>query len=244
MIALVLVLLAASLDDHPLTAEQRTRLNDDLDSAIQKWTGRIKEEPKSVESYSHRGDALFMRGRFADSLADYEKMVDLDATLDAGHWRRGIAYFYAGKYEQASHQFEIYHTHDDVDRENGIWRYLSQVKAHGVEKARKGLLKYAKDDREPFPAVYQLFEGKTTPDKIFEQIRSASVDDEEREKRLFYANLYAGLNLAVENKPDEAAKVLRGAVANTWAPKGGFGPSFMWHVARLQYEELRRAKKE
>jgi|ERR1043166_3392596 lipoprotein NlpI len=241
---LLLSLLFAVLDDHPLPPEHRAKMNEEFDQRIRTMTDRIKADPKSVESYSRRGDAHLLRGRFADAAADYEKMVELDPSLDAGHWRRGIAYFYAGKYEQAARQFEIYHTQDDVDRENGIWRYFSQAKANGIEKARKGLLKYGKDDREPFPAVYQLFEGKITPDKILEQIRSASIADDEREKRLFYANLYIGLNCVIENKPDDAAKFLREAVANKWAPKAGFGPSYMWHVGRLHYEELLRTKKD
>src|SRR2546428_4822505 len=231
-------------DDPPLTPEQREKMNHELDQTIARCTERLKTNPKEVESLSRRGDAHLMRGKFAESVADYDKMVELDPTLDAGHWRRGIAWFYAGHFEKAAHQFEIYHTQDDVDRENGIWRYLSQAKAHGIEKARQGLLKYAKDDREPFPAVHQLFEGKTTPEKILEQITSASIADEEREKRLFYANLYIGLNSAIENHPEDAAKFLRAAVANTWAPKAGFGPSYMWHVGRLHYEALRQDKKE
>src|SRR5204862_70271 len=112
--------------------------------------------------YSLRGDAFFKRGQFAKAAADYNKMVEIDKALDTGHWRRGIAWFYAGDYPKAAGQFEAYHSFDNVDRENGIWRYFSQAKAFGIPKAREGLLKYAKDDREPFPGLYQLFEGKTT----------------------------------------------------------------------------------
>src|SRR5262249_47958137 len=147
-----LVLILALADDPPISAGQRMQMNQELDQAIERDTAAIKENPKSIESYSHRGDANFKRGRFAEAAEDYEHMVLLDPKLDAGHWRRGIAWFYAGRYEKAARQFEIYHSFDNVDRENGIWRYFSQVKACGKEKAREGLLKYAKDDREPFPS--------------------------------------------------------------------------------------------
>jgi len=230
--------------DHPLTAAQRAKLAEDLDASIQRQGELLKSDPKAVEPYSRRGDALFMRGRFKEAVADYEKMVELDPKLDAGHWRRGIAHFYAGDYAKAARQFEVYHTHDDVDRENGIWRFFSQAKANGLEKAREGLLKYAKDDREPFPAVYKLFEKKLTGEEILKQIGAAAIGDEEREQRLFYANLYIGLNAAVEGRTDEALKHLRAATANGWAPQAGFGPSYMWHVGRLHYELLAGAKKD
>ncbi len=237
------VLLALGLsDDHPLPAAERSRLKESFDEAVARWTKAVEADPKSVEAYSRRGDARFFRGDFADSVSDYDKMVELDAEQAAQHWRRGIAFFYAGQHAKAAAQFEAYHTHDDVDRENGIWSFLSQAKAHGLEKARQGLLKYKKDDREPFPAVYQLFAGTTTPEKILEQIKSAAIDDAERDKRLFYAHLYIGLDFAVEGKVDAAEAHLRQAVANAWPRKAGFGPNYMWHVGRLHYELLRRAR--
>ena len=149
--------------------------------------------------------------------------------------------FSPGQFKQAAGQFEIYHTFDDVDRENGIWRYLSQVRAYGVPKAREGLLKYKKDDREPFPSVYKLFAGDIKPDQILSQIKSAKITDDEREKRLFYAQLYIGFNELVEDRPKSARRHLREAVANKWGPRGGFGPNWMWHVGRLQYDLLNRA---
>jgi lipoprotein NlpI len=240
MIALLLVLALA--DDPPLSAEKRDALTRELDEAIKNHTKAIKESPQSVYAYSQRGDAYFKRGRFAEAADDFEKMVELDPSMDAGHWRRGIACFYAGRYERAARQFEIYHTQDDVDRENGIWRYFSQYKAFGKEKAQAGLLKYAKDDREPFPAVYQLFEGKLTAEQVLAKIQEAKLGDEDREQRFFYAHLYIGLNHAVEGRAKEAEASLRKAVANKWAPGAGFGPDWMWHVGRVHYDQLAGTK--
>lgn len=236
MIAFVLALALA--DDPPIPAERRAEMARDLDDAIRRQTAAIQESPASVAAYSQRGDAYFKRGRFAEAADDYEKMVELDPSLDAAHWRRGIASFYAGRYEKAARQFEIYHTVDDVDRENGIWRYFSQRKAFGKEKAQAGLLKYAKDDRQPFPAVYQLFEGKRTTEELLSEIESAKITDEERRQRLFYACLYIGLHHVVENRPRDAVIFLRQAVANPWARTAGYGPEFMWHVGRVQYDLL------
>ena len=198
------------------------------------WRG-VLERSKDP---STRGDACFKLADFSKSVAEYEKMVELDPSIEKSHWRRGIAYFYAGQYDKAAHQFEIYNSFDNVDRENGIWRYFSQYKAHGKEKAQQGLLKYQKDDREPFPDVYQLFEGKKTPEQILAKIKAAELSDEDREMRNFYAHLYIGLNFAVEGKKDDAIPHLKKAVANTWGPKSGFGPNYMWHVGRLHFELL------
>ncbi len=211
---------------------------------VKQFTITIEKTPTSVDSYSKRGDAYFFLGEFDKSLADYEKMVQLDESMAAGHWRRGIADFYAGKFQAAAEQFELYHTFDDVDRENGIWRYLSQVKAHGRDKAREGLLKYKKDDREPFPAVYQLFAGKLAADEILKQIREAKIDDDERQKRLFYAELYIGLNYDVEKEPQKALAHLQAATAIKWPRNSSYGPNYMWHVGRVHALELERRLKK
>ena len=207
---------------------------DELNKAI-KAGGSPSEQ---VSLHSRRGDALFFLGRFAEAVADYEKMVALEPSLDRSHWRRGIAYFYAGRFADAAHQFEIYHVFDNVDRENGIWRYFSQVRAHGPKGGGKGLLKYEKDDREPFGDVYRMFARTMTGKQVLERIAGAKVDEAEREKRLFYAELYVGLNEAIENRPRKALAHLNRAVANRWPAKAGFGPHYMWQVGRLHRDLL------
>jgi len=225
-------------DDHPVPAGKRAEMEKAFDEAIAAQSELLKSDPKSVDAYSRRGDARFFRGRFADAAADYDKMVELDPKLESQHWRRGIAYFYAQQYDKAARQFEIYHSFDDVDRENGIWRFLSQAKASGLEKAREGLLKYAKDDREPFPAVYQLFAGKTTGEAVMKGIADAKIGDDDREARTFYASLYVGLDAAVRNEPEKARVHLKRATASPWPVDAGYGPRYMWHVGRLHYESL------
>lgn len=199
--------------------------------------------PKRIKLLSQRGDARFFLGKFAEAVTDYDAMVALDAGLDTSHWRRGIALFYAGEYERAARQFEVYHSFDNVDRENGIWRYLSQHKAYGREKARAGLLKYEKDDREPFPDVYRLFAGEITGDALLTKIRDAKIPDDERTKRLFYAELYVGLDDFVEGRAESARKHLQAATDNTWGREAGGGPGWMWHVGRVHAERLAAGEK-
>jgi lipoprotein NlpI len=235
--------MADDSSEAPLPPQQMTELNKSMEKLQADATQAIETNPKDVNAYSRRGDASFFLGKFDDAVADYDHMVKLDDSLANSHWRRGIALFYAGKYKDAAAQFESYHSFDQVDRENGIWRYLSQYKAHGLEKAREGLLKYEKDDREPFPSVYKLFAGTMTPEEIEEQIATAKISKDEREKRAFYAHLYIGLNYAVEGDSTAARRHLRQATLNKWGPVAGYGPNYMWHVGRLHEQLLREAAK-
>jgi len=223
---------------HPLSQEQREALVKRLQRQNRDLTAAIQKSPDSVSLYSQRGDTHFFLGDFKQAIADYEQMVELDSSRDRSHWRRGIARFYGGRFKEAAHQFEIYHTFDDVDRENGIWRYFSQYRAYGPGKAKAGLLKYRKDDREPFPAVYQLFSGKLSAADVLTTVKQADISKTERSKREFYAYLYVGLNHALTGQDAAALQNLRAATANTWGREAGFGPNYMWHVGRLHYELL------
>jgi len=227
--------------EPPLTVEQQTALTKSFEKSLAEAKKLVEADSKSTNAYSQRGDAYFFLGKFDEAVADYDQMVTLDAKLDSSHWRRGIAFFYAGRFKDAAAQFESYHSFDQVDRENGIWRYLSQHKAYGQKKAREGLLKYEKDDREPFPSVYKLFAGTMTPQQIIEAIDKAEIGKNEREKRLFYAHLYIGLNHAVEGEAAAAQRHLRLSTLNKWGPSAGYGPAYMWQVGRL-HEELLRTK--
>jgi lipoprotein NlpI len=235
---------ADETDVPPLTEAQLTELTKSFEKSLDEAAAKIQKNPESVGAYSQHGDACFFLGKFKEAVADYDKMNELQPAESSSNWRRGIALFYAGRYEDAAAQFESYHSFDQVDRENGIWRYLSQYKAYGPEKARQGLLKYKKDDREPFPAVYKLFAGTIPPEQILNEISKADVPKAARESRLFYAHLYIGLNYAVEGQADKARSHLAEATRNNWPRSADYGPHYMWQVGRLHEELLRSKSKE
>ena len=232
---------AADAVDAEIMAMNK-ELTSELDGQLKALPAIVDTDADAVGKYSRRGDLHIFLGKFAEAETDYKKMSELKPDLDASHWRLGIAMYLAGHPEDAAAQFDKYHSFDNVDRENGIWRYLSHRAAFGKEKAREQLLKYEKDDRPPFREVYQLFEGTMTADQVLQSI-SPDLPESSRDSRLFYAQLYVGLNDAVEDKPEAALKALREAVKNEWPREAGFGPDYMWHVGRLQYLRLKTAAK-
>ena len=235
--------LATTVRGQGTSAASRHLANAELASfrkVIKEATLELESDP-SVDAFSRRGDARFFLGDFNGAATDYRNMVELRPSLDQSHWRLGIALFYAGNYDQAVAQFEKYHSFDDVDRENGIWRYFSQYKATDSQQARKELLRYEKDDREPFGDVYRLFAGKIEPAAVLAAIQEARIEKPERLKREFYAQLYVGLNAAIENRPAEAIKHLRKSTKNSWPKNAGYGPNYMWHVGRLQLGLLEKS---
>ncbi|MEP3478122.1 MAG: hypothetical protein ABJZ55_02630 [Fuerstiella sp.] len=196
----------------------------------------------TINVWSRRADSLFFLERFSEAVKEYEQMIAIDPELKESHWRLGIAYFFNNEPNKAVQIFEGYHSFDDVDRENGIWRFLSQFKATNPKTAGQELLKYAKDDREPFPDVYRLFEGNMTIEQVIDSIPS-NLSAKETEQRSFYVRLYCGMLCVVKKQNSEAIKHLDRAVQYQWPQTAGYGPNYMWHVARIQLNQLKNNSK-
>ncbi len=229
-------------DDQDLRVE---KLNAEL---IESLTNQLKEKETidpaaadAVSQYSARGDVFMFLGEFEKAEADYLSMVKLKPDLDASHWRLGIAMFFANHPKQAAAQFDKYNSFDNIDRENGIWRYLSHYRAFGKDEARRQLLRYEQDDRPPFKEVYRLFDGSLTAEEVLKAIPDDPAAAS-RESRLFYSHLYIGMNQVVEGNTDDAKISLRTATLNSWPRKAGYGPDYMWHIGRLQYLALQKEK--
>ena len=82
------------------------------------------------------------------------------------HARGGVLVAYgigAGKYDAGAKQFAAYQTVDSNDVENAVWRFLCMARAHGVDEARKSLLKVKHDARVPMMEIYALFAGQAKP---------------------------------------------------------------------------------
>lgn len=223
----------------PIPVDDHAKMIAELTAQVTKLDDAIKAAPDSVALYSQRGDAHLFLGHFAESVADFEKMIALKPSEDAPHWRLGIAYYFNGAFEKSSKQFVKYQDYETGDRENGIWKFLADAKVLGLEAARKAMLEYTRFDREPFPALYTMFAtGKT--DDLFTEMKAKKLT--ENEDVMFFANYYAGLNESLLDHREKALELLHKAVAGGWKHRRGDEPSYMWQVARLHYDAIANSK--
>lgn len=214
------------------TREMLAKIASDLEQA----TGALAKSPGSVALHSRRGDCHLFLGHFAEAVADFEKMIALDATQDAPHWRLGIAYYFAGDYAKSARQFEKYHAYDGRDRENGVWKFLAQARGESPSKARAEMLVYTRFDREPFPELYEMFAGKRTTEDVFREIGEKGLAHDERV--MFFARYYAGLNEALLGHREKAVELTRKAAESPWGRTAENGPAYMWQVARIHADRI------
>lgn len=166
--------------------------------------GKAIELAPSASLYDLRGSEQFKLGKITESITDFDAAVKLAPELSREHWKRGISYYYAARYEDGRKQFEAYQTFDDNDVENAVWRFLCMVRAVGLDEARRSILKIRRDMRVPMMEVYDLFAGKLTVDDVLRAVEAGEPSADELYRRRFYAHLYLGLYYDATGQAEKA----------------------------------------
>jgi len=144
-------------------------------------------------AYQRRGEAQFRLGHFKESIADFDKFIELMPAQAPQHWQRGIALYYAGRYDDGRKQFELHQTANPHDVENAVWHFLCTARAAGIEKARAALIPIEGDARVPMSQVHSLFAGRLKPEDVLAAAKAGDPPPSQLDNQLFYAHLYLGL---------------------------------------------------
>jgi lipoprotein NlpI len=164
-------------------------------SEVQLLSGALEADPQNTQLYIKRGMASFQLGNIAASIDDFDRAERLNPALTPYLWQRGIAYYYAERFEDGAHQFETDLIVNAHDVEETVWRYLCQAQTLGADAARQALLPVRGDSRPVMHGVYQLFAGTCQPETVIARYENAG-----RRER-FYSTLYVGLYFEAERDP-------------------------------------------
>jgi lipoprotein NlpI len=156
-------------------------------SEVQRLTTALAENPRNAQLYIQRGMACFQLGDITASIDDFDRAEQLTPTLTPYLWQRGIAYYYAERFEDGAQQFEMDLAVNGHDVEETVWRYLCQAQLHGAQAACQALLPVKNDSRPVMSRVYELFAGACSAEQVIIQYRDAGRRDH------FYSHLYVGL---------------------------------------------------
>ena len=169
------------------------------------------QEPRAV---FEKAVADFEAGRVTESAAGFDALVKLVPSAAPELWQRGIALYYAGRYQDCRAQFESHRTVNPNDVENAVWHFLCVARVESPEKARTAILPVGPDSRVPMRQVYEMFRGTLSPDRV---LAAAGP----RPSGEFFAHLYVGLYYeALRDK--RAVEHIRIAAADRFADAGGY----------------------
>lgn len=166
--------------------------------------------------------ADFRAGRITESIAGFDRVAALQPDAAPQLWQRGIALFYAGRYDACRQQFESHRTVNPSDVENAVWHFLCVARAESPAVARTKMLPVGPDGRVPMREIEQMFRGALQPDAVLAAGTSSASAE-------FYAHLYVGLYLEATGQPARGRQEIRLAAADRYAAAGGY----MHDVARV-----------
>ena len=201
--------------------------------AIEQYERVLKIDPTFLIAQDRRGGERFKLGQVVESIADFDAFLKANPQEEPRHWRRGISYYYVGKYPEGAKQFYDGRMVFGADVENAFWHYLCNARQSGIEKARAGILKVDEDRRVPMMKVYELIQGKCLPAEVIETVEKAKLEAAEKNEALFYGHLYVALNYEAEGKKEECRKHLEIAVEKH--PIG----HYMWDVAKVHLDRVK-----
>jgi lipoprotein NlpI len=201
------------------------------DEAVKILDKAIADDKDFVAAINRRGMVQYMRGKFKESVADFDQVIQLQPRAFPGHWQRGIALYYVARYEDGAKQFDGYQKVSTSDVENTFWHWMCNHKRLGEKAAREALLKTGRDSRAPMNEVLELIQGKIEPATV---LKVAEKDG--KKESLFYAHLYLGLYHEVKGEKKKALEHLELA-----AGKYHLG-DYMHEVARVHRDWLKGMK--
>ena len=138
------------------------------------------------------GLAAFESGRVDASAHAFDRLIELRPKSKPDLWQRGIALYYAERYDDCVDQFVSHRTVNPDDAENSVWHYLCVAQIDGHDQARADLFPAA-DRRIPLMEIHALFAGDSTPEAVLEAADAGNPSPNSRRVRRFYAQLYVAL---------------------------------------------------
>ncbi len=167
--------------------ERVSPLHEDLDALTAEQARLVKDI--LVSAHQRRGEDHFRNARIDACLLDFDRVIELLPREEPGHWQRGIAHYYANRFEEGVKQFEVHRTVNPQDVENAVWHFLCNVRLldGDVAKARAELIPVTRDPRIPMAEIQRLFAGELEPEDVLAAAGDAGLGAK------FYADLYVGL---------------------------------------------------
>jgi len=187
--------------------------------------GTVGVDKKYADVFMMRGCAFFKLGKLRAAAGDWATFIELKPDKEADHWQICVALTLLGKFTDAQRQFEWHWTANAKDMEVAFWHFLCVARTDGIDAAREKLIEVEQEERVPMRALYELFQGKGSAADVWLAVEEDDPNDNERNRREFFANYYLGLYHEAEGKLEEAIELVSAALDIAKANEGYIGDS-------------------
>ena len=172
-------------------------------------------EGQSAGQIMRQAEADFLAGRIEESVAGFDQVARARPDAAPQFWQRGVALYYAGRYDDCRRQFEEHRIVNPDDVENAAWHFLCVARGESPDAAVAALLPVGRDSRRPMREIYEMFRGRISPQEV---LSAAGAQASAR----FYAHLYRGLYHEAWGRTEAAREEIFLAADARFARFGGY----------------------
>lgn len=191
------------------------------------------QENGIVETASIDPDAALRSGEIDAAVVGFDRVVKTWPDRMPYLWQRGIALYFAGRFDDAAEQFRQHRVVNPNDVENAAWHFLCVAKSRSPEVAQEKLLPALGDRREPMGEIMNMLAtgNKSVVQKRMDEVAQTSPGSRAAEDAKFYGDFYLGLYADANGDMADAKRHMKSAAAD--APS-----HYMGDVARVYAKHL------
>ncbi|GAB4378684.1 MAG: hypothetical protein Kow00121_31140 [Elainellaceae cyanobacterium] len=177
-----------------------------LERELWQWQQVIRSHPNQPRGYVQRGMVRFKLCQIAESIQDFDQAEQLDPRLTPYLWQRGLAYYYADRFQEGAQQFTADLAVNAQDAEEALWRYLCIAQSQDIAAAQQSLPPLGKESRSILRQICDLYSDACSPESIVSAGQKSSHQDH------FYGLLYVSLYYEVRKELAQAQHLMTEAV--------------------------------
>jgi lipoprotein NlpI len=204
----------------------------DHERALQDYDQAIRLDAASASAFNNRGRAHHFKESYAQAISDYDEAIELDPDYALAFYNRALARFDQGLYISAVPDFVRALSLDPRNPYRAIGQYLAKARVGDID--REGFAHNTRElnpGRWPAPVVGFLL-GQVPLATLLEAARDAdAITQREQQCEAYY---YAGQQLLIMGRRDEATRLLQAAV--------GTGVTSLYEYAGVRAELRRLAR--
>ena len=204
----------------------------DTKTALESANALIAKDADQPGSMLLAADVFLRCGQAEQAIKWFDRYLETSPTSLPRLWQRGIALYFAGKYEEGANQFEVHRKVNPNDVENAAWHFLCVAKARSMETARRLVLPAPDDPRIPMEEVLTMLRSGDTK-SVKARMESVAKNPAASQQADFYGNFYLGLYADAEGDLDQALQLLSQSA-------DGAPHHYMGDVARVYVQFLKQ----
>lgn len=162
----------------------------------------------------------------------FDRVLELAPDVRPRLWQRGIALYYAGRFQEGKAQFRDDALLNPDDTEEAIWALLCACEAGARadlwDEEAASIAPIRNERRGVMRRLYRLFSNKESLEHALELRDGKSGYND------FQVSLYAALYLEARHQPEASRQYMLDALATNYAKTSG---DFMADVARVHAEQ-------